>query len=140
MRTKVRVLYNWSRDKFSAKTDYAEDSAAQTFNAVTGEQTTFELQATLIHDETTAIAIRDYFLAQWKNIHNIAVVTVDALHLDLDIGDVLQLDDVPFKANGIDISQNDSKAGQTVYNKWIIYDIKRSNVLTLKAFQAHDLS
>lgn len=140
LRTKVRVLYNWSRDKFSSKTDYAEDAAAQTFNAVTGEQTQFELPATLIKDEATAIAIRDFFLAQWKNIHNIAVVTMDALHLDLDIGDVVQLDDVPFKANGIDISQNDSKAGQTVYNKWIIYDIKRSNVLTLKAFQAHDLS
>lgn len=140
LRTKVRVLYNWSRSKFSSKTDYAESSVAQTFNGVTGEQTEFELQAPLIKDETTAIAIRDFFLAQWKNIHNIAVVTVGALHLDLDIGDVVQLDGVPFKANGIDISQDDSKAGQTVYNKWIIYDINRSNVLKFKALQAHDLS
>ena len=93
-----------------------------------------------IRDETTANALRDFLLAFWKQPHNIALGTLDKSYLALDLGDVIEFENMPYKVRGEDITANATRAGQTIYKYWWIMKVERGELLEFAAIQLHDLS
>jgi len=58
----------------------------------------------------------------------------------LDVGDVFELTNAN-KAFGEDVTANTTRAGQTIYKYWWIYNVTRwDSGVKIKAFQLHDLS
>jgi hypothetical protein len=140
LRTNVIVKYAWDGSVFQAKTDAAQDTTAQTRYNVTAEETTLIHESKTIRDETTANALRDFLLAFWKQPHNIALGTLDKSYLALDLGDVIEFENMPYKVRGEDITANATRAGQTIYKYWWIMKVERGELLEFAAIQLHDLS
>ena len=71
---------------------------------------------------------------------------LDKLHLDLDLGDIIEFSNMQYDVHGEDITANCerpaglSPAGQTIYKYWWIFHVERSDKLKFKAIQLHDLS
>ncbi|MCH7575845.1 MAG: hypothetical protein IIA59_12080 [Candidatus Marinimicrobia bacterium] len=140
--TNVVIHYskNYATGEYASLTS-GSDATQQTRYNVTESQSTLEVKADAIRDAATAGLLRDYLLKQWKQPHNLFEGTLPVEHLDLDIGDVLELYNVPFLLHGEDITINNTRNGQTIYKYWWIYNVTRSSAsIKIKAIQLHDIS
>ena len=140
LHTNVVVSYAWDGKTFQAKTDPAQDTTCQTRYNVTAEQTTLIHESKTIRDLATANALRDFLLAFWKQPHNLATGELDKSNLDLDLGDIVDFENMPYKVRGEDIETNVTRAGQTIYKYWWMIMIERGDILDFEAIQLHDLS
>ena len=124
-------------------TGVAEDTVYQTKYNLSEAESSLTFESKHIGDSATAILLRSYLLAQWKQPHNQLDFGVGVEHIELDIGDIIEFSNVPFKILGEDITDNTvtRPSGQQVINKfWWIYNVKRSlQGSTIKAFQLHKL-
>ncbi|KKK74444.1 hypothetical protein LCGC14_2883700, partial [marine sediment metagenome] len=108
-------------------TGIAEDTVYQTKYNLTEAESTLTFESKYIIDSTTATSLRTYLLAQWKQPHNQLEFGVGVEHLELDIGDILEFSNMPFKIFGEDITDNTTTRplGEQVINKyWWIYKFK----------------
>ena len=140
--TKVVVKYglNYATGTYENQVS-ASDSTQQSRYNVTEAQSTVIFEADAIRDPTTAGKLRDYLLRQWKQPHNLFEGSLPIDHIDLDIGDVIEFINVPYKVHGEDITQNQTRNGQTIYKYWWIYRVRRTGThIQIKALQLHDLS
>ena len=139
--TKVNVLYKISNNLYQKKTGFNQDTTMQTKYNVTGTQTELQFKSDYIATTTTADNLRDYKLAQWKQLHNTFEVVLPNDYIDLDLGDIIEYSNVPYNVFGEDITSNTTRAGQTIYKYWWLYGIRRGlENSTIKCFQLHDLS
>ena len=140
--TAVNVLYgDDGRGASNVDTGISEDTTMQTKYNITEAQSTLNFRTKYIVDSTTADNLRSYLLAQWKQPHNLFEGSFGLDQIDLDIGDVIEFTNMPYKVFGEDITGNVTRTGQTIYKYWWIYDVKRSSTgIKLKAFQLHKLS
>ena len=141
--TAVKVLYPWDGSRHGSETAIAEDTVYQTKYNLTEAESTLIYEAENIRNDTTATNLRSYLLAQWKQPHNQLAFGVGIEYIELDIGDILEFRNMPFKIFGEDITDNTvtRPSGQQVINKyWWIFNVKRSiQGATIKAFQLHKL-
>lgn len=140
IKTAVEVLYDAAKDRHLSVTPLSEDTTQQTKYNITQAQSKLSFESKYIHDSATAIEIRDYELAMWKQPHNIAEGIIGKEHLELDIGDRLQFTNVPYKVRGEDIESNVTRGGQTIYKYWWIFHVERGEKLKFKAIQLHNLT
>ncbi len=139
--TAVKVKYNWNGSSHIIETAISEDTAMQDKYNVTEAESTLAYDSRSINNSTTAENLRAYLLSQWKQQHNQVEFRVGIEHIDLDLGDIVEFDNVQLKPFGLDITQSNTIAGQDILQYWWIYNVKRSiNGATIKAFQLHDLS
>jgi len=137
--TVCEVWYNWDGEKFKSKTAQATAAVMATKYNVTLSQSTLRFKAYHIKDSASAIALRGYLLAQWKQPHNIAIANSGKENLDLDIGDIIEFMNMPYKVRGEDITGNVVRNGQTIYKYWWIFNVERSKKMQFEAFQLHAL-
>ncbi|MFC1543064.1 hypothetical protein ACFL4K_00830 [Candidatus Neomarinimicrobiota bacterium] len=122
------------------------DTNQQAKYNVTQAQSLLIHEASFIGDSTTATDIGAFKVGFWKQPHNILTGELDKLHLDLDLGDIIEISNMPYDVFGEDITSNVerpaglSPAGQTIYKYWWIFYVERSDRIYLKAIQLHDLS
>jgi len=140
IRTAVKVKYNWNGERFLSVTSLAQDTDQQTKYNITLAQSTLVHESKNIGDVTTANAVRAFLLAWFKQPHNIAVCQTGKENLDLDIGDIIEFRNMPYKVRGEDITGNVTRGGQTIYKYWWIYKVRRGENMNLRAIQLHDLS
>jgi len=140
IKTAVKVKYCWNGDAYQLVTSLAQDTTLQTRYNITAAQSTLIHETKHILDTTTAEALRDFLLAWNKQPHNLASGELPKIHLDLDIGDIIQFSNMDYKVRGEDITGNVTRGGQTIYKYWFIYGVARSNVNQFRAIQLHDLS
>jgi len=140
----VRYRQESTTGKFTFETGIAEDTAMQAKYNITQQESLLTFESKFINDSATAILLRTFLLNQWKQLHNIITFEVGAKYLDdMDIGKIIEFDNVPsnIKAFGLDITQNNTIAGQIVYKYWFVTGIKKGiNSATITAFELHDLS
>ncbi len=140
IKTAVDVRYNLSQGKYMSATGISEDTDQQSKYNITEAQSTLICEAKHIGDNTTAGNFRLFLLNFFKQPHNIAIGTVDKMHLDLDLGDIIELSNMPYKVHGEDITANATRNGQTIYKYWWIFHVERSDKLRFKAIQLHRLT
>jgi len=143
-RTKPQQLFTAVNLVYSGKqTGVSEDTAMQSKYNITEAQSTLEKETKFIFDDTTSTRLQAFLLAQWKQLHNQFDSPIDRKYIDLDLGDIPEFIDLPdnIKAFGLDITQENTIAGQIIYPFWWIYSIKRTiSGVFIKPFQLHDLS
>lgn len=139
--TAVKVRYNYSHGdgRFLSVTSVASDATAQTRYNVSQAQSLLTFDAPDVQDLTTAEAIRDYLLANWMNIHNIAEGYLPGMFLHVDICDTFEISEMDYLVRGKDITASYAIVGQNIRPYWWVYEIERTNELWLKAFQIHEL-
>ena len=142
LKTAANILYNYSAaiNGFASITGVSEDTTCQTFYNITEAQSTLEHEARHIGDSTTAGKLRTFWLKWLMNLHNIAEGQLPRQYLNLDIGDIIEFSDMPYKVYGEDITASATRAGQTIYPYFKIFQIDRGAVLKFKAIQMHNLS
>lgn len=141
LKTTVEVKYNHSGGEFTSTTGVSSDSTAQTKYKIPGSsQTELILSSKHIGDSTTATNLQTKLLNFWKQPHNIASGSLGKEHLELDLGDIIEFSNMQYEVFGEDITANTSRAGQTIYKYWWIFEVQRSDRLKFKAIQLHDLS
>ncbi len=117
----------------------SEDTTMQTKYNLTEAESTLIYEALNISNATTATNLQAYLLAQWKQLHNLVEFNAGVEHIDLDIGDIIEFTNAK-KAFGEDITSNTTRAGQTIYKYWWIYNVVRwDSGVKIKAFQLHKL-
>lgn len=139
--TAVNILYGDNgKGASNVDTGISQDNTMQTKYNLTEAQSTLNFRTKYISDSATATNLRSYLLAQWKQLHNIISFGTGLEYIDLDIGDIIEFTNVPFKVFGEDITGDVTRAGQIIYKYWWIFDVKRSSTgIKIKAFQLHDL-
>ncbi|GAG56277.1 unnamed protein product, partial [marine sediment metagenome] len=141
IKTSVDVRYNLSKGKYMSATGTFNDPGQRLKYNITAVQSTLIHLAPNIGDSTTAGYIGRFLLAFFKQPHNIVSGQLDKLHLDLDLGDIIEFSNMPYKVHGEDITANvDARNGQIIYKYWWIFQVERSDKLKFKAIQLHDLS
>jgi len=140
IKTAVDVRYNFSQDKYMSATGVSEDTDQQTKYNITKAQSTLIHKAPSIGDSTTAGNIRAFLLAFLKQPHNIVSGELGKIHLDLDLGDIIEFSNMDYKVHGETITANATRNSQTIYKYWWIFHVERSDSLKFKAIQLHDLS
>ena len=138
--TAVKVFYRWDGTRNQTVTAVAEDTTMQLKYNITEAESTLLYPSKNINNATTATNLRGYLLAQWKQLHNLVEFSAGIEHIDLDVGDIIEFTNAK-KAFGEDVTANTTRAGQTIYKYWWIYNVTRWNSgITIKAFQLHNLS
>jgi len=140
IKTAVDVRYNLSEGRYMSAAGISEDTDQQTKYNITEAQSTLIHEAPNIGDSATAINLRTFLLRFFKQPHNIAIGTLDKMHLDLDVGDIIEFSNVPYKVYGEDVTANATRNGQTIYKYWWVFKVARSDVMRFEAIQLHDLS
>ena len=140
IKTAVDVRYNLSQGKYMSATGVSEDTDQQSKYNITEAQSILIREAKHIGDSTTAGNFRLFLLNFFKQPHNIAIGELDKMHLDLDLGDIIEFSNMPYKVYGEDITVNTSRNGQTIYKYWWVFHIERSDKLKFKAIQLHRLT
>ena len=142
LKTAVNVHYNYNQmsgDNFSAQTGIAEDTACQTFYNVTEEETTLDFESAHVHSALMAVNLQTFWLYWLKNLHNLVSGELPREYLKRDIGDIIEFSNMAYKVYGEDIESNTTRAGQTIYKYWKIYEVDRGATLKFKAIQMHRL-
>ena len=140
IKTAVNVRYNLSGGRYVSATGISQDADQQSKYNVTEAQSTLIFEADHVGDSTTAGKLRTFLLAFLKQPHNIVKGQLGKNHLDLDLGDIIELSDVPYEVYGEDVTANATRNGQTIYKYWWVYHVERSDVMRFEAIQLHDLS
>ena len=139
--TSVTAHYDYNGERYLSETGTANDTRMQDKWKVTGTQSKWFPKANNLHDQATAEAWRDYRLAQWKQPHIcfVGLWGVEAVHGD--IADIAELINPPRKPYGLDITQENTVAGQKIYKYWWILNVRRqADRIRIRGFQLHDLS
>lgn len=142
LKTAVKILYSYSplTNAFTRIEAVSEDTAAQTYYNVSQGETLLDFEAKFINNSTTAAALQTFWLNWLKNLHNLASGELPRQHLDLDIGDIIEITDMQYLVFGEDITDNAvTRAGQTIYKYWKIYEIDRGATAKVKLIQMHKL-
>lgn len=137
--TAVQMLYNEIAGVNLLETPLVEDATAQTWYNVTQAQTLRKQPAHGFNNETSAIAIGNYFLANQLNIHNTVGVQLPVMFNHLDIGTLVGFENLPENLRGEDLSASYTIAGQTIRPYFLINKVDRSDEITFEAFQVHKL-
>jgi len=110
-----------------------------TYYNISEVQGTDVIETSTINSLTAATNLGNFEYTNRANYHNIIECTLNKLYLNLDLFDVISITDMPYKVNGEDIEANASRADQTIYKYWLIFDISRGERITIKAIQLHKL-
>ena len=138
--TVVYVNYKELDGVYQKQTPVETDSTMQTKYNITADHSTRTDDALPIPDSATAILMRGFKLGFWKQPHNILVGDLPKQFVRLDVGDVIQVSNMPYKVRGEDITGNVTRAGQTIYKYWWILNVGRGENINLTAIQLHNLS
>ncbi len=139
-KTAYSVEHYWNTEAYQNVTSISQDTNQQTRYKLTAIDSTKLYQTKNVRELVTAEKIRDLQLNFWKQPHNIVIITLPRIFLSLDIGDIIEVQGLPYLHRGEDISINNTRAGQTIYKYWFIYKIQRGGKLKVIAVQLHDLS
>jgi len=135
--TAVEVEYMLSQGNYLSITDLSQDTTLQTKYNVTAAQTTLTHKTDNVSQEAAANDIRNLLLRLKKQPHNLLEGSLGKENLDLDIGDIIQLKNMPYLVRGKDIESSYILGGQTIYPYWWIYKVGRGENMNLSAIQLH---
>ena len=138
--TAVEVRYGLGPDgKLNKTTGALADSRAQTRYKKKTARNTLTIDAPYINDMATALLLRAFLLAQWKQPHNLHPFKVNIDDVELKTGDIYRLNHAPL-VRGKNIESSFTLLGQTIYPFWLIYDVIKSQYgAKYLAFQLHRL-
>ena len=138
--TVVRLRYKEFNGAYQFTTADAEDTTQQTKYNLPSDFSTLTYDALPIPDSATALLMRNYKLAFWKQPHNLTEITMPKDYLQIDVGDILDISGMPYKVRGLDISINNTVGGQTIYKYFFVLFVDRGAEMTLTGIQLHNLS
>ncbi len=143
--TQSTVLYANYRDGFTGTTAEINDTTARTKHSVTAAQSVDRLEADKIGASASAVNYNTANLRQFENRHIGIEFEGGKKYMPLDIGDVVEFENVPYKIFGLDITQNNSDAAtssRTIYKYFMIHKIlsRSAEGIIFQCFQLHDLS
>ncbi len=142
LQTSVEVSYlqNERTKQNQLRTGVARSANNESYYNVTQTQGTLLFETKTVGGLAAATDLRDAGLKNLKALHNRSEGRVDKQYLDLDIGDVIEFSDMPFKVGGEDIEANASRVGQTIYKYWLVFRVDRGKDLQFAAQQLHQTS
>ncbi len=121
--TRVKVLYAFDGERYLGQTDFAEDTAQQTYYSVEQGATTKYVEGGWIPTEAEAILFRDWYLPMWKQQHVLGTIGLPLEYVHADAGDVVRFTNAPYKVCNEDITVNHVRSGQTIYKYFLVYKV-----------------
>ncbi len=142
LQTSVEVTYlkNERTKANQLRLSTARSANNESYYNVTQTQGTLLFVTKTVRGLAAATDLRDAGLKNLKALHNRSEGRVDKQYLDLDVGDVIEFSDMPFKVGGEDIEANATRISQTIYKYWLIFLVNRGKDLQFAAQQLHQTS